>query len=182
MKPAKESVSGRGDAPAAETHKKKSLSPAVECLLRWGATALAAWLLLTFVIGVYVCHSDACSPMVKDGDLCIAWRIGVPSAGDLIFYRHDGQMRFGRVAAVAGDQVDVKDSTVWVNGYVAVQETSANVTVDTSSVRFPYTVPDESLFVLCDNRADNGDSRTYGAISLADCRGKVIFLMRRRGI
>lgn len=167
---------------AADTRKKTSLSPLIEFFIRILATVLAIWLLLTFVTGIFVCHTDTCSPMVKDGDLCVTWKIGTHTSGDLMIYHRNGRTKFGRVVAIAGDKVEIKDNVVWVNGYVAVQEPLANPFGGTPAVRFPYTVPEQSVFVLCDNTASVDDSRTYGAVSLADSQGKVIFLMRRRGI
>lgn len=176
-------VSVQQEPPVSGEHKKRAISPqAMEFMIRLGATALTIWLLLTFVTGIFVCHSDACSPMVKDGDLCVTWKPGAPSAGDLIVYSHDGMTRFGRVVAVAGDRVELINNTLWVNGFMAISEPLPDGSANELAVRFPYTVPENSVFVLCDNRADNGDSRTYGAIPLADVRGTVIFLMRRRGI
>jgi signal peptidase I len=49
-------------------------------------------------------------------------------------------------------------------------------------VTYPYTVDEGSYFVLCDYRTISFDSRTYGAISKKDLDGKVITLLRRRGI
>jgi signal peptidase I len=49
-------------------------------------------------------------------------------------------------------------------------------------IEFPYTVPEDSYFVLCDYRTAAADSRNYGAISKADIIGKVITVLRRRSI
>ena len=120
--------------------------------------------------------------MVRDGDLCVTWKPGTPSAGELIIYEHDGKECFGRVIANGGDRVEIRDGFVYVNGFAASQNEFQTAPDGSSVVSFPYTVPQNCLFVLCDNSADTNDSRSYGAISLDDCRGKVIFLMRRRGI
>jgi signal peptidase I len=49
-------------------------------------------------------------------------------------------------------------------------------------VSFPYTVEEGSYFVLCDFRTASVDSRSYGTIPQSDLAGKVITLLRRRGI
>ncbi len=183
MNPAKEHDEiNLADTNATDIQKKKIISPPMEFLIRIFATIFVIWLLLSFVVGIFVCHTDACSPMVKDGDLCVTWKIGTPSSGDLMIYRHNGQTKFGRVVATAGDKVEIRDNVVWVNGFVAVQQPLGHLPDDIPAVRFPYTVPDEGVFVLCDNSASMDDSRIYGAVSFADSRGKVVFLVRRRGI
>ncbi|MDO4864798.1 MAG: S26 family signal peptidase, partial [Ruminococcus sp.] len=53
---------------------------------------------------------------------------------------------------------------------------------DGAKIDFPYTTPDNCVFVLSDFRSNITDSRTYGGIPLDDVKGKVVFVMRRRGI
>ena len=162
--------------------RKTHFSPAAEFLVRLSATVLILWIVLTFVAGIYVCHSDSCSPMVKDGDLCVTWKPGTPSVGELIIYVHDGKECFGRVIANGGDRVEIREGFVYVNGFAASQNEIQTDPAGSAAVIFPFTVPENSVFVLCDNSVDMNDSRSFGAILLDDCRGKVIFLMRRRGI
>ena len=152
-----------------------------EFIIRVTATVVAVWISLTFLFGIYICHSDTCYPMVKDGDLCVTWLSAPPEQGDLIVYSHDGETRFGRVAAVSGDRVDIRDGVVWVNGFAALSETLPDAYGIVREAAFPMTVPDGSVFVLSDNLSDINDSRTLGAIPLADCHGSVVFMMRRRG-
>lgn len=45
----------------------------------------------------------------------------------------------------------------------------------------PYTVEEGRAFVLNDYREDTDDSRSFGAVSLNDIEGPLIFSMRRRG-
>jgi signal peptidase I len=78
--------------------------------------------------------------------------------------------------------VDIKDDCITVNGYGIFEETVYSTTAEGSSVTYPYTVPDNSVFVLNDFRSDPEDSRTYGAIPRSDVEGEVIFILRRRGI
>ncbi len=160
---------------------KKLPQVAKEFIIRIAATAIAVWIALTFVIGIYICHSDTCYPMVKDGDLCVTLRPQAPGQGDLVVYRHEGEIRFGRVAATAGDSIDIKDGVVWVNGYIALSDPLPDTYDGAAEAGYPLTVPENSVFVLSDNSYDTKDSRLFGAVPLSDCCGKVIFLMRRRG-
>jgi signal peptidase I len=49
-------------------------------------------------------------------------------------------------------------------------------------IEYPYTVPEDSYFVLCDFRTSSDDSRSYGAVPKEDLDGKIITILRRRGI
>ena len=66
-------------------------------------------------------------------------------------------------------------------GFAALSETLPDAYGIVREAAFPMTVPDGSVFVLSDNLSDINDSRTIGAIPLADCHGSVVFMMRRRG-
>jgi type IV secretory pathway protease TraF len=43
-------------------------------------------------------------------------------------------------------------------------------------------VEEDSYFVLCDFRTASSDSRDYGAVAKSDIDGKIITLLRRRGL
>lgn len=47
---------------------------------------------------------------------------------------------------------------------------------------YPYTVPEGCLFILNDYRTHGRDSRHFGAVPQQDAAGKVITLLRRRGL
>jgi signal peptidase I len=49
-------------------------------------------------------------------------------------------------------------------------------------VTYPYTVGEDSYFILCDYRTAGVDSRSYGAVQQDELDGKVITLLRRRGV
>jgi signal peptidase I len=89
----------------------------------------------------------------------------------------------GRVVAVAGDTVDITKDGLKING---AEQISQDIYFDTtqfkSGVDFPLTVKEGQVFILGDNRPKASDSRIYGCIDLKDIRGKVIAIIRNRGI
>lgn len=165
--------------------KKKKLTARdymIGLAIKLAVTAFAVWAILTFVAGIYVNHTNSSYPMIKDGDLCLTYKIGEPQQGDVIAFGHGKDTKFGRVIARSGDKVEIMDDYIMVNGYGIFEQTVYPTTAEGSAIEYPYTVPKDSVFVLNDFRSDVSDSRTLGAISLSDCKGKVIFIMRRRGI
>ena len=46
----------------------------------------------------------------------------------------------------------------------------------------PVTLSDGQVFVLNDFRSDSSDSRQFGLLSTADLQGKVVLVLRLRGI
>lgn len=177
----------KDEAPKEESPKKKRKKRTAKdymigFLIKVGVTVLAVWVLLRFVAGVFVCHTNSSYPMIKDGDLCLTYKLGEIKQGDVVAYKSGGSIKFGRVIALAGDSVEIKDDYIAVNGYGIFEETVYPTHSEGSKISYPYTVPENSVFVLNDYRSDVSDSRTQGAVSLGDCRGKVFFIMRRRGI
>ncbi len=155
---------------------------AVTFFVKIGITAVVILILLTFVVGIYVNHSNVSYPMIKDGDLCLTYRLAKYVEGDEIVYIADGKVRFGRIVAMPGDKVDINEEAVIVNGYGVYEDTVYPTTREGSSIDYPYTVPADTVFVLNDYRSDPSDSRIYGGIPLSETKGKVIMLLRRRGI
>lgn len=162
--------------------KKTSLDYAIEFGIKIAVTAVAIWVLCAFVVGIHVNHGNSSYPMIKDGDLVITYRLGKMLEGEEICYRQNGQTRFGRIVARGGDVVDITESGITVNGYGISEEVVYQTSPVGSKISYPYTVPANSVFVLNDFRQDLTDSRTFGAVSLDDCEGGVVFVLRRRGI
>ena len=166
--------------------KKKKKLTARQCALRLaikiGITLLVITLLLVFVFGVYVNHSNSSYPMIKDGDLCLTYKLGSLKQGDVVAFEMNGETKFARVIALEGDSVEIQNDYVAVNGIGIFEQTVYSTSAEGSKISYPYKVPSGTVFVLNDFRSDTSDSRTLGGIPLSDCKGKVIFVMRRRGI
>ena len=182
----KEEVKDGKKTSGAEIKKKKKKKTAgyyaLSFLIKIGVTALIVWALLTWVVGLYVNHSNSSYPMLKDGDLCLTYKLGTVVRGDEVAYSYEGQIRFGRIVGTAGDVVDVNEGAITVNGYGVFEDAVYPTTAEGAKIAFPYTVPQDTVFVLNDYRDDPTDSRAYGGIPLDSLRGKVIMVLRRRGI
>ena len=167
--------------PQKQKKKKSTLAFAIEFFVKIAVTAAVITLLVIFVVGIYLNHSNSCYPMIKDGDLVITLKLATIIPQDEIAYKHDDQIKFGRVVAMAGDVVDIRDDTLWVNDYGIFENTVYPTIAEGSKIEFPYTVPEGTVFVLNDYRSDLTDSRTYGGIPLKETKGKVFLMLRRRG-
>ena len=151
--------------------------------------ALIAYLILTYGFLIAQCHGQNMCPAMKDGDLCIVFRTEAQALfrdplkqEDVVAYRMNGKRSFGRVVAVAGDVVMLDDSgNVFVNGINQRQELPFP-TYSKDDTDFPIQVPAGCVYVLGDYRSNTEDSRDYGPIPLDSVEGKVITILRRRGL
>ena len=110
--------------------------------------------------------TDGMAPALVKGDFLFVTKLGPrarPERGAIVAFRppgHDGVEVVKRVVAMEGDQVEVRDGAVWVNGEQASR----------SGVRGwapAVTIPPGHIYVLGDNPAESGlDSRVLGPIPL----------------
>ncbi len=152
-------------------------------VLKLAAAAVCGWLMLHFVLGVFVCHTNDMYPAVRDGDLIFTWRLRNYKVGDIAAYRHEGKRSYGRVAALPGDVVNIDgQGNCTVNGSAPDESVYyATAIPESSTLTYPYTVQEGELFVLSDLRENMRDSREFGGIPRKDTDGNIVFLMRRRG-
>lgn len=122
-------------------------------------------------------------PAFKDGDLAIVFRLQQEYAkNDVIVYETTEGIRFGRIVARGTDVVAMDDSgTLLVNGTSQSGEI-LYPTYALEGIEYPYRVPESCVFVLGDYRTKATDSRTLGPVPMDEVVGKVITILRRRGL
>lgn len=79
-----------------------------------------------------------------------------------------------RVIGVAGDEIDVKDGYVYLNGKKLVEPYVKGET-EVGEFKLPVVVGANELFVLGDNRIVSVDSRAFGLIDCNQVEGRVKF-------
>ncbi|GMN95442.1 signal peptidase I [Blautia wexlerae] len=156
----------------------------VQLLLKISIIILAVFLIFTFLYGIVRINDVSMKPAIKDGDLVMYYRLDKRFiSGDVAVFEDDGKTTTGRVVAVAGDTVDITKNGLKING---AEQISQDIYFDTTQfkngVDFPITVGEGQVFLLGDNRPQASDSRIYGCINVKDVRGKVIAVIRSRGI
>lgn len=152
-------------------------------LIRIAVLVLACWLLLTQVFLIMQVSGNGMFPAMKDGDLLFAYRLQDGyGKSDVIVFSVDGQRRVGRIIGRAGDIIMMDDiGNLQVNGTSQGGEI-LYPTYAKEGIRYPYIVPEKHVFVLGDYRTQTTDSRDYGPVYEEDIDGKVITILRRRGI
>ena len=151
---------------------------------------LAAFLLRTFVIGVYVVPTGSMLDTIQEGDMLIGEKVTLrwdaPSAGDVVTFDSPleaGTVLIKRVVAGEGQVVDLRGGVLYVDG-VAQDEpyTEGKPTESLSSlqgsaqIQYPYTVPDGCVFCMGDNRTNSLDSRYFGPVSVDAVSSKGLFI------
>jgi signal peptidase I len=118
-------------------------------------------------------------PTLKSGEFVIvnklAYKLGNPILGDVIVFhypRDPDQEYIKRVIGVPGDRIQISNGQVTIND-VPIEEPYIAAAPNYQS---EWTVPEESLFVLGDNRNNSSDSHNWGPVPMENVIGKAFFV------
>jgi len=142
--------------------------------------AAATFALFTWVLGLARVDGPSMEPTLLDKAIVAYNRVGSGyKPGDIVVFEEHGQEYIKRVAAVAGDTVDITaDGVVLVNGAVETYGSGETYPRE-GGLTFPAVVPAGCVFVLGDNRAISLDSREdeIGMVPANEIFGRVFFSM-----
>lgn len=155
----------------------------ISLLIRIIFLAAVGYILFTQVFLITQAKGNDMFPAIKDGDLIIAFRLQSEfSKNDIVVYQSADASRIGRIVAFENDVVTLDDSgSFLLNGTLQSGEI-VYPTYSKEGYVYPLRVPQQSLFLLGDHRTESQDSRDYGPIRLEQVDGKVITILRRRGL
>lgn len=145
---------------------------------------LIIWVMFTFIFGVFQMRGESMYPRIRDGDLLMFYRLeNKYCIGDVVTYEINGKRCTARIVAMGNDVVELDASgQLTVNGNIQSEEIYYPTEVLSGGISYPYSVPEGGYFLLCDFRTNGIDSRSYGAVLEDNIDGKIITVLRRRGI
>jgi signal peptidase I len=145
---------------------------------------LSVWAIFAFVFGVRQVSGETMYPRLRDGDLALYYRLEQDyQIGDVVTFKLNDSTFWCRIVAQEGDVVDLDESgQLLINGSVQQEEIFYPTEAQEGDFTYPYTVEEGSYFVLCDFRTAGYDSRSFGTVPKSTIDGKVITILRRRGI
>ena len=155
----------------------------INLLLRIIILIIIGYLIFTQVFLLARVKGNEMFPALKDGDLIVGFRLQKSyEKNDIVSYKVDGVRKLGRYMAREKDVITMDESgTLRINGTIQSGEI-LYPTYAKDGIDYPYQVPEDHVFILGDFRTQTLDSRDYGAIPMDDIEGKVITLLRRRGL
>ena len=145
------------------------------------AALVVITVIFTFCFRVFSVDGPSMKPTLQNNDKVIVSTVGYKAQrGDIVVISETADMNepiVKRVIAVGGDVVDI----IFTTGVVTVNGTEEDYTDELTAqqfdIAFPITVPEGTVFVLGDNRANSLDSRStrVGCVDERFIVGKVLF-------
>ena len=162
-----------------ERQKKKRRAGLAELVI----TVVVAFVLVfgvvrPFVVEAYRIPSESMVPTLQVGDRILAnkfiYRFTEPEKRDIVVFdsvEGDDQTLIKRVVGVAGDEIQVRDGVLYVNGE-AQEEPYLNDDPPFTGSYGPTVVPEGHIWVMGDNRGNSADSRVFGPLPLENLEGQ----------
>ena len=149
------------------------------------------WVIQMFVAGYIKVDNTAMEPTIRSGETVVysrfSYKFAEPGRGEIIAFTIGSNTRphMSRIIGLPGDIVNIDEQgNISVNGKPLVTPYSEGITTFIpGQVTYPFTVPEDSYFILCDHQNATLDSRflSVGAVPKSNIVGKVFFCVWPRG-
>lgn len=144
---------------------------------------IIALLIRRFIFTLARVDGPSMNPTLEHGDTLFTSRLMyTPEVGDIVIFRPPNSPKtpyVKRVIALGGQTVDIDPITgaVTVDGKTYDEPYIKEPIVRMGNMEFPYKVPENTIFVLGDNRNNSHDSRDtdVGAVPVKNIIGKAQF-------
>jgi len=143
------------------------------------ALALLLFFGVQTIIESRVVEGSSMEVNLHDGQRLIvvkaAYWFGEPQRGDVVIFTHPldpERTLVKRVIGCPGESIEIKNSTVYINGSLLDEPYVKGTTSSLSKTE----VPEDCYFVMGDNRQSSSDSRSWGPLPMENIIGRAWLL------
>ncbi|MFC4353611.1 signal peptidase I [Chryseomicrobium palamuruense] len=145
-------------------------------VFEWGIALMLGiaiiWLIRTTFLTTYHIQGDSMLPNLHSNDKVVVLRNTTIDYGDIvILHRSQDSDIVKRVIGLPGDKIEFKENAIYING--EYQEETYIVSESFTLKDSEVVVPEDSYFVLGDNRDRSLDSRQLGEFRSSQIVGEV---------
>lgn len=130
------------------------------------AALLLGWLINTFILSNNTIPTGSMIPTIPEESRIfgnrLTYKFSDPERGDIVVFKYpvdESQLFIKRVIGLPGETIQVKDGNVYINGDILDESDYLNVV--TEGEFGPYEIPQDSYFMMGDNRNESSDSRFW---------------------
>lgn len=135
-------------------------------------------LIATLFLPVLEIYGSSMNPTLENGDIVISIKTTNLDRGDICGMYYNNHLLVKRVVGLPGDSIEMDDAgNLFVNGEYVDEPYVSEKILGECDLEFPYIVPEQTVFILGDNRPVAVDSRNeqFGCISYEEIQGKIVF-------
>lgn len=161
-----------------ERYKRRYRSTLKSTIFALVTAAAAAVLVATLWLPVLQIFGASMTPTLQEGQIVVSVKVDEMETGDIVAFYYGNKVLIKRFIAGPGTWVDIQeDGTVLLDGEVLEEPYLTEKALGITDLEYPYQVPDNTYFLMGDQRSTSVDSRhsTVGCISGEDIIGKIVF-------
>lgn len=138
--------------------------------------AAIAVLIATLILPVLQISGSSMEPTLNHGEIVVLVKTTNLKQGDLCGFSYSNKILIKRVIGLSGDIIYIDtDGNVIVNGEMLDEPYVTDKGLGECDIEFPYTVPENSYFIMGDHRQTSIDSRNslIGCVEQQQIVGKI---------
>ncbi|EQB36590.1 MULTISPECIES: signal peptidase I [Virgibacillus] len=143
---------------------------------------LIAFFLRTFIFATSIVEGESMDPTLQNGERVIFNKIiyilDEPERGDIVIIERPSKNYVKRIIGLPGETIEINGSSLYINGN-KYEQTFLDEDAQRQTGNYgPTKIPEDSYFVMGDNRAISKDSRNgLGLIDENDIIGRSEFII-----
>ncbi len=161
-----------------ENYKKRYIKTLKSTVYTLITAAAVAVLVATLWLPVLQIFGASMTPTLEEGQIVISLKSGKIEQGDIIAFYYGNKVLVKRCIAGPGSWVDIlEDGTIIVDDVVIDEPYIEEKSFGICDLELPYQVPDDSYFLIGDQRETSIDSRhsSVGCVFSDDIVGKIVY-------
>jgi len=126
-------------------------------------TVFIAFILQSFVLSTSIVEGESMEPTLKSGNRIIFNKIvylwGTPARGDVVIIEQEKKNYVKRIIALPEETIEIRNHVIYIDNKPIEQNYLPDQYINRTANYGPITVPEDSYFVMGDNRGISKDSR-----------------------
>ena len=146
-------------------------------ILSYVIIILVVVLVRTFIITPVRVVGSSMDKTLKEGEILLLEKIDKKyKRYDIVVIKENNERIIKRIIGMPGESVKIVEGVIYINGEAIEDKYASSYTGDFSLDKFDLDViPEDSYFVLGDNRIVSKDSRLLGPINKKKIQGKATY-------